>query len=81
MRQRLRFAVAVGEPVLDDAIALEGSAATGSETAPAHGEESSAAISRGQQRGGLVLGTALLGVAIGALFGIAAAWAIGRVPR
>lgn len=59
----------VGEPALDAAIALE---------APAP-DDGGPAVSRPVQRVGLVVATALAGVAVGALFGVLSAWAVGRV--
>lgn len=64
-----------GEPALEDAIALEG--VDGGEADQAASQ--APAVSRPQQRIGLVVGSGLLGVGIGAVFGIAAAWAAGRV--
>jgi hypothetical protein len=61
----------IGEPAIDEAIALE-QAADAQEEPP--GE-----ISRSQQRVGLPLGTALVGVGVGAVFGVVAAAAAGRV--
>jgi len=62
-----------GEPALDRAVELESAAAGAS------AEVAGPAVSRGGQRAGLVVGTALAGLAIGALFGVAAAWAVGRI--
>lgn len=59
-------ALLLGEPALDAAIALEG---------PASGD----GISRAVQKVGLVVGTSLVGLAIGALAGVALAWSQGRV--
>ncbi len=56
----------LGEPALDAAVALEG---------PASGD----GISRAAQKVGLVVGTSLLGLAVGAVAGVALAWSRGRV--
>lgn len=66
------FGLAVGEPALDDAIALE---EQGQAAEPAAGP----AFSRPAQKAGLVAGTALVGLAVGALLGLASVWAAGRV--
>jgi hypothetical protein len=68
------FGLAVGEPSLDTAITLEERAAI-----PAHDGDSPVEVPRGLQKAGLVAGSGLLGLAAGALFGVAAAWAVGRV--
>jgi hypothetical protein len=67
--------LAAGEPAVDAAVRLEERAAG----APAAAVDSPAEFTRGQQKAGLVLGTALVGLAAGALFALAAAWAVGRV--
>jgi len=59
-------ALLLGEPALDAAIALEG---------PAPGE----GLSRTAQKAGLVAGTSLIGLAVGALAGTALAWSHGRL--
>lgn len=66
------FGLAVGEPVLDRAIALEAAAAPVEED---HG----ALFSRPQQKAGLVAGNLLIGVAVGAVAGLVGAWSAGRV--
>jgi hypothetical protein len=60
-------AFGVGEPALSQAVALE------------EQQDSPAGPSRTVQRLALVPGYALVGLAIGALFGVGAAWAQGRV--
>lgn len=65
-------AFSVGEPALSQAVALE-------EQEPAEQERTPAGPSRTVQRVALVPGYALVGLAVGALFGVAAAWARGRV--
>lgn len=73
----------IGEPPLDAAIALEGQ---GEEQAgPAakrdgnHASPALPTVGRDVQKAGLVAGSVLVGSAFGALFGIASAWAVGRV--
>ncbi len=61
-----------GEPALGRAVALE-------EAADLAARGPGSAVARGGQRAGLVVGTSLAGLAVGALFGVAAAWAVGRV--
>lgn len=60
-------AFGVGEPVLSQAVALEES------------DDAGGGPSRTVQRAALVPGYALVGLAVGALFGVAAAWARGRL--
>lgn len=60
-----------GEPSVDAAVALE-------EPGPP-GPPGEAEVTRPQQKMGLVVGTGLAGAAAGAIFGVAAAWAVGRV--
>jgi hypothetical protein len=67
------LALAFAEPSIDAAIALEETASGGSEH-PAHDH-----LTRRTQKVGLVTGTALYGAGIGAVFGVAAAWAAGRL--
>ncbi|WP_229054480.1 CbtA family protein [Aeromicrobium sp. Leaf350] len=88
-------AIGVGEPAIDDAIALEESAAAPAETEAhshaegeeeghthSHGDEEEGGITRGQQAGpGLATATGLIGVILGGLVGIAAAFAAGRFGR
>jgi Probable cobalt transporter subunit (CbtA) len=57
-------ALVVGEPALEEAIALEG------------GE---GGFPRGLQLIGLPIGTALVGLGVGAIFAVASVWAVGRV--
>ena len=75
------FAVAFAEPSIDAAIALEEAAAAEAPESdvPDAGQEEEPGISRTAQKIGLVVGTSLYGAGIGALFGVAAAWARGRV--
>ena len=68
------FAYAFGEPAVDAAIAIEEAAAHGDGAASHHGED--APVSRGGQKGGLILATALYGVAMGGL--LATAYALLR---
>lgn len=69
------FAFAAGEPVLEAAIALEDPAAP-----PDQGLQSGdGAVSRTEQRIGLVVAMPLLGLAVGAALGLVSAWAVGRV--
>lgn len=84
------FAFAVGEPRIDDAIALEEAAAAAE---PAHGHEHEheaaggghdhgAEVSRGTQKFGLFLATGLYGLAVGGVFALVFAALRGRVgPR
>ncbi|WP_018658072.1 CbtA family protein [Actinomadura flavalba] len=78
------FAFAIGEPRIDDAIALE-EAAAAAEPAPAddgHSHEHGANVTRGQQKFGLFLATGLYGLTIGGIFALAFAGLRGRVgPR
>lgn len=66
------FALAFAQPQMDAAIAWE-EAVAGAE----HHDEQT--FSRPVQKAGMVGGLALTGLAIGALFGVAAAWAAGRL--
>jgi hypothetical protein len=68
------FGFVVGEPAIDAAIAIEEQAAG----ADAH-DATTVEVTRPQQRAGLVLATVLLGLALGPLFGVAAAWSVGRL--
>jgi len=71
----LPFALAVGEPHVDEAIALEEQAAAAAGT-PAEGEM----VSRGVQSGiGLAVAIVFYGVALGGLLAIACAFAYGRL--
>jgi hypothetical protein len=65
------FALLVASPPLDAAIVLEAAAD--------HGHAGEDTFSRATQRLGLVLGTALFGTAMGAVFGVVAAAATGRL--
>jgi hypothetical protein len=67
----------LGEPALDEAIAIEEGGAAAPAAAPAAHDE--AAVTRPQQKAGLVAGYALVGAAAGAVFALASAWAVGRV--
>ena len=58
------FAFVFAEPILDRAIALEN----------AGGHHHEAVFDRGEQKAGLILATALYGCAVGALFGLLAAY-------
>lgn len=75
----------IGEPNLDAAVALEearahpGADGHGHQVESAHGHGSGTAITRPIQKVGLVVGGGLAGMAVGALFGVAAAWAVGRL--
>ncbi len=71
--------LAVGEPSLDEAVRLEAATAAAAGDEPAAADDSDVAITRGQQKAGLVAGSALLGLAAGAVFGLVSAWAVGRV--
>ena len=71
------FAFVVGEPLVQDAIDLERAASAGRATAPpAHAGDWT--FGRSEQRGGLLLATALYGIAAGGLFAIAFAALRGR---
>jgi predicted cobalt transporter CbtA len=59
------FAYLFAEPILDRAIELENAA---------HGGGHEAVFDRGEQKAGLILATALYGTAVGALFGLLAAF-------
>jgi hypothetical protein len=63
----------VAEPNMDAAIALEQAAAH------APSADSAAEITRPQQKAGLVGGYLLVGAVLGTLFGVASAWAVGRL--
>jgi Probable cobalt transporter subunit (CbtA) len=67
----------VGEPPLDAAIRLEEAAAARQPAVQV--DQPTFEITRPAQRVGLVVGTTLAGLAVGALFGVTSAWAIGRV--
>lgn len=87
-------ALGVGEPAIDDAIAVEESAAAADHAAE-HAEEGTATdghshshgdedggVTRGQQAGpGLATATVLFGVVLGGVAGIASAFAAGRLGR
>jgi hypothetical protein len=70
------LALAIGEPPVEAAIQLEEAAAANQPPAET-GPESE--VVRPAQRVGLVVGTTLVGLAVGALFGVASAWAVGRI--
>jgi hypothetical protein len=70
------FALALGEPALEDALAVEERArALAGEAAPA------ALVGRATQRAGLVLASGLYGACAGGLFGLAFAAVRGRAGR
>jgi hypothetical protein len=69
----------VGEPPIEAAIRLEEASAEDAGALPGPGGPPEFAVSRGAQRIGLVVGLGLVGLAVGALFGVASAWAVGRV--
>ncbi|MPZ29284.1 MAG: hypothetical protein GEV12_23560 [Micromonosporaceae bacterium] len=64
----------IGEPPIEQAVAIE-EAAAGSEAVASSGPE----VTRTQQRLGLPVGTILVGLGVGAVFGVAAAWSVGRL--
>lgn len=70
------FALVVAEPQMDAAIAREEAAVAGHDGHVDHERET---FARPVQKAGMVGGMALAGLAVGALFGVAAAWAAGRV--
>lgn len=72
------FAFFVGEPLLDQAIGLEESAAHGGR-GHSHGGGSEEVFSRDTQKVGLFFATALSGVFFGGLFGLAFAYFRGRL--
>ncbi len=67
----------VGEPAIDSAVAIEEQAAAADPAEEAVVAEFE--ITRPTQKVGLVAGSALLGLGVGAIFGVLAAWAAGRV--
>lgn len=75
------FALTVAEPSIDSAIALEEAAAAEAPESdvPHAGEAEDPGISRTTQKAGLVVGTSLFGIGVGALFGVAVAWSRGRL--
>jgi len=76
------FALVLAEPSIDAAIALEEAAAGASQAEAPHadaGARTEPGISRTTQKIGLVVATSLYGIGVGALFGVAAAWARGRL--
>jgi len=69
----------VGEPSVDAAIQIEeAQAAQEQAQAPANAPVEPE-VTRPVQRIGLVAGTALIGVAVGAVFGVLMAWSVGRL--
>ncbi|MEO3787610.1 CbtA family protein [Actinocorallia sp. B10E7] len=74
-----------GEPHIDGAIAVEEAAASDhahAEGAPAHSHGEEGGISRARQStAGLATATIAVGVALGGVVGLAAAFALGRVGR
>ncbi|WP_149263189.1 CbtA family protein [Actinomadura sp. K4S16] len=87
------FAFAVGEPRVDDAIALEKAAATHEHETTTHEHETAThehegahehggEVGRGTQKAGLFLATGLYGLAVGGVFALVFAGLRGRVgPR
>ncbi len=76
------FAFAVGQPQMDAAIAWEAAMAqevVGREALAGDVQHAEETFSRTVQKAGMVGGLLLAGLAVGALFGMAAAWAVGRV--
>jgi hypothetical protein len=78
------FALTVAAPAMEAALAHEAGHAHGDTAAHGHGDAAvadheDATFSRATQRVGLVVGTAVFGAAMGAVFGVAAAWAAGRL--
>jgi hypothetical protein len=73
------FALAFAEPSVEAAIALEETASADAAPDGAHHAHDSAGLSRRTQKTGLVIGTALYGLGLGAVFGVAASWATGRL--
>lgn len=63
--------LAIGEPHIEAAVQLEQATAAG--VPPAF------EVTRPAQRIGLVVGTTLAGLAVGALFAVTSAWAVGRI--
>lgn len=70
------LALAIGEPPVEAAIHREEAVEAAAAGQPGPPEF---AVTRPAQRVGLVVGTTLAGLAVGGLFGVASAWAIGRV--
>lgn len=66
------FAFFLGEPSLDRAIQLESQAA---------GHSHEEVFSRGEQKAGLIFATALYGIAVGGIFGLASAYFQGRITE
>jgi len=66
----------IGEPRVQDAIRLEEAAAAVENAAVA---PPTFEVTRPAQRVGLVVGLVLYGLAVGTLFAVASAWAVGRV--
>ena len=74
------FGFAFGEPILDRAIAMEGSGDHGHAEGHADGSHDEAEVfGRGEQKGGLFLATGLYGAAVGTLFGLASGLLGGRL--
>jgi hypothetical protein len=71
------FAFVVGEPLLQDAIDIEAATASASLT-PALGHLGDLGVTRGAQRGGLFLATAIYGACVGTIFAVAFALLRGR---
>lgn len=73
------LALVIGEPPVEAAIQLEEAAAHQRQPAMQQPGPPEFEVTRPAQRAGLVVGTALVGLAVGALFGVASAWAAGRI--
>ncbi|WP_424186079.1 CbtA family protein [Actinokineospora sp. G85] len=75
------FASAFGEPSVAAAISLEeaGSEGHSHDTGHSHGEEAEVVPRSFQATGGLAVGTLAYGVGLGGLFGLATAFAYGRI--
>jgi hypothetical protein len=73
------FAFVVGEPLVQDAIDIETTTARASASlTPVLGHLGDLAVTRGEQRGGLFLATALYGACVGTIFAVAFALLRGR---
>jgi len=77
------FALVFAEPAIDAAIELEEAHAAWSTVIPVHDTgghgAAEAGLTRATQKLGLVTGMLIYGTALGGLFGVAAAWARGRL--
>ena len=82
-------AYSVGEPPLDEAIALEQSRATaddhdhgdGATEGHSHGSDGAAVSRTAQRTGGLLTGTLVVGTALGGIAALVAAGTMGRIGR